>query len=55
MGHDVTLTRFHRTIEQMVDALEVAGFQLVAQLSREPNPDEKDPQGFLIATRRQPA
>lgn len=55
LGHDVSLTRFHRTLAQMRDALAAGGFETLVHLSREPVEGEKDPQGFLIATRRQPA
>lgn len=51
MGHDVTLTRFHRTVDQLRDALTTAGFGIVARLAREPVGDEKDPQAFVIAAR----
>lgn len=55
LGHDVSLTRFHRTPDQMIDALDVAGFETAVRLSRAPVEGEKDPQAFLIANRRQPA
>lgn len=51
LGHDVTLTRFHRTLAQMAGVLAAAGFDIVAQLERGPVPGERDPQAFVIGVR----
>lgn len=51
LGHDVTLTRFHRSLTQMADALEDGGFDVVVRLERGPAPEEKDPQAFVVARR----
>ena len=51
LGHDVSLTRFHRTLDQMREVLAAAGFGLVARLERAPVPHEKDPQAVVIAAR----
>jgi SAM-dependent methyltransferase len=51
LGHDVTLTRFHRTLARMTDVLAAAGFAIVTQLERRPVPGERDPQAFVIAVR----
>lgn len=51
LGHDVSLTRFNRTLAQMADVLTSAGFDIVARLEREPVPAEKNAQGFVIGAR----
>lgn len=51
LGHDVSLTRFHRTLAEVTDVLVSAGFAVVAQLERQPGPDERDPQAFVIGRR----
>ena len=51
MLHDVRLTRFHRSLDQWSAVLEGAGLSEVARLQRGPM-GEKDPQGFLLARRR---
>ena len=49
LGHDVSLTRFHRTLSEMTDVFSSAGFEVVAHLERQPTGDEKDPQACLLA------
>ena len=51
LGHDVSLTRFHRSLGQVTDVLATAGFDPVAHLGRRALPDEKDPQAVVIAAR----
>lgn len=51
LGHEVSLTRFHRSLDQVTGVLTAAGFDLVAHLERAPVPGEKDPQAFVIAAR----
>jgi SAM-dependent methyltransferase len=51
LGHDVELTRFLRTLDQMIDVLVAAGFGIVLQLERAPASGERDPQAFLIGAR----
>jgi SAM-dependent methyltransferase len=51
LGHDVRLTRFHRSLDRWSAVLEAAGLSEVARLQRAPM-GEKDPQGFLLARRR---
>ncbi|KRE99717.1 hypothetical protein ASG88_14040 [Nocardioides sp. Soil777] len=51
LGHDVRLTRFHRSLHRWSAVLEAAGLSEVARLQRAPM-GEKDPQGFLLARRR---
>ena len=50
LGHDVRLTRFHRTLDQWSAVLAEAGLVEAARLERAPM-GEKDPQGFLLARR----
>lgn len=49
LGYDVTLTRFHRTPDQVSGLLAAAGFAEDARLVRRPLADERDDQAFLIA------
>lgn len=51
LGHDVALTRHHRTVARMVELLVDAGLEVVTQVERGPVAGEKDPQGFLVARR----
>lgn len=53
LGHDVELTRFLRTLDQTIDVLVAAGFDVVARLERRPVPGERDPQAFVIGVRPQ--
>jgi SAM-dependent methyltransferase len=48
-GHDVVLHRWSRTPEQVSDALEAAGLEVVARLQRAAAPHERDPQAVLVA------
>jgi SAM-dependent methyltransferase len=50
-GHPVTITSFRRPVAAVTSALEVAGFGIVAQLTREPDAREKVEQCHLIARR----
>ena len=50
LGHDVRLTRFHRTLDQWSAVLAEAGLVEAARLERAPM-GEKDPQGFLLTRR----
>ena len=50
LGHDVRLTRFHRTPDEWSALCVRAGLVEVARLQRAPM-DEKDPQGFLLVRR----
>ncbi|KRF34259.1 class I SAM-dependent methyltransferase [Nocardioides sp. Soil805] len=50
LGHDVRMTRFHRSLAQWASVLADAGLVELARLERAPV-DEKDPQGFLLARR----
>jgi ubiquinone/menaquinone biosynthesis C-methylase UbiE len=50
-GHPVAITSFRRPVAQVIAALEVAGFEVVAQLTREPDALEKVAQCHLIASR----
>lgn len=49
LGHDVTLTRFHRTADQVSALLTAAGFTEAARLVRGPLDEEKDDQAFILA------
>lgn len=49
LGYDVTLTRFHRTPDQVSGLLAAAGFSEEARLVRGPLAGERDDQAFLIA------
>jgi SAM-dependent methyltransferase len=48
LGHDVSITRFDRSLSQMEALLADAGVDVVARLERQPVAGEKEPQGFLI-------
>jgi SAM-dependent methyltransferase len=49
-GHDITLRRYNRTINQVATALAATGFEEVARLERRPaGPHERDSQAVLIA------
>lgn len=51
LGHDVTLVRYLRTVEQVVAALE-AGLRTVARLEREPvDAYERDHQAVVVGRR----
>ncbi|MDO5682840.1 MAG: methyltransferase domain-containing protein [Propionibacteriaceae bacterium] len=51
-GHDVTLTRHLRSLDQMAGMLSAAGFTEVARMERQPMAaHERDSQAFLIARR----
>ena len=51
-GHEVALVRYLRPLDQVVDAVEAAGLQVVARLEREPvDAWERDHQAFVAARR----
>lgn len=49
LGYDVTLTRFHRTPDQVSALLAAADFTEAARLVRGPLAGEKDDQAFILA------
>jgi len=49
LGYDVTLTRFHRTPDQVSALLAAAGFTETGRLVRGPLAGEKDDQAFILA------
>ncbi len=51
LGHDVSLTRFHRSLAHLEDVMGAEGFSTVAHLERAPMAGEKDPQAFLLCLR----
>lgn len=53
LGYDVTLTRFHRTPDQVSALLAAAGFTAAARLVRGPLAGEKDGQAFILARTRE--
>ena len=51
-GHEVTLVRYLRTVEQVVKALAASGLRTVARLEREPvDAYERDHQAVVVARR----
>ncbi|MFF5922416.1 class I SAM-dependent DNA methyltransferase [Streptomyces flavochromogenes] len=50
-GHEVTLDVYRRSPERVAEHLAAAGLVESARLVREPHPEEKTPQGFLLARR----
>lgn len=48
LGHDVHLTRHHRTADQLGELLSGAGITEVARLVRAPRGGERDPQAFVL-------
>lgn len=51
LGYGVTLTRFHRTPDQVSALLAAVGFTETARLVRGPLADEQDDQAFILARR----
>jgi hypothetical protein len=51
-GHDVSIDAYRRRPELVADLLERAGFVVDATLVREPEPREKTPQAYLMASKR---
>ena len=49
LGYDVTLTRFHRTPDQVSALLAAAGFTETGRLVRRPLAGETDDQAFILA------
>lgn len=49
LGHDVSLHRRHRTVEQMADLVVGTGFEVLSRMSRAPLPPERHHQAVLIA------
>jgi len=50
-GHDVDLRVQLHGVELVKEALTVGGFEPGAQLDRAARPAERNPQGFVLATR----
>jgi SAM-dependent methyltransferase len=51
-GHDIDLRTRRQSVVRVRERLEVAGFDTVAELLREPLAPEKSRQGFVLARRR---
>jgi SAM-dependent methyltransferase len=54
-GHAVELTAYRRPVATVATALEGAGFDVIAELTRAPDDREKVPQCHLIGRRSRPA
>ncbi|MEW1905880.1 methyltransferase domain-containing protein [Streptomyces sp. NPDC086147] len=50
-GHEVALDVYRRSPDRVAELLAAAGLVESARLVREPDPEEKTPQGFLLARR----